>query len=167
LVAPPGGVPRIAEYAGRGTLLGWLRVAAIRLAIDLLRQSGATPPAKEDQLLDQIGGGDPELDVIKERYRDEVNAALRDAFSSLSAEQRNLLRLAYRDGRSIDEIGSLLGAHRSTAARWIAEARDTILQAAQEKLAGRLRLTPAELESLIRLLRSQLHLSVSRLLITP
>jgi RNA polymerase sigma-70 factor, ECF subfamily len=166
LVAPPGEVPRIAEYAGRGTLTSWVRVAAIRLAIDLLKQSGATAPGGEDELLDQIGGGDPELEAIKERYREQVNAALRDAFAALSAEQRNLLRLSYRDGRSIDEIGALLGAHRSTAARGIAEARDAILAGAQRLLGERLRLTPSELESLVRLLRSQLHLSVSRLLIT-
>jgi len=161
-----GRPPRIAEYGGRGTLTSWLRVAAIRLAIDLLRKAGAAPPPDDgaDPMLEHIGGGDPELEVIKERFRDQVNAALRDAFAVLTAEQRNLLRLSYRDGRSIDEIGALLGAHRSTAARKIAEARELILGEARRQLEASLHLTPAELQSLIRLLRSQLHLSISWLL---
>jgi RNA polymerase sigma-70 factor (ECF subfamily) len=167
LVAAPGGLPRIAEYSGRGTLTSWLRVAAIRLAIDMLKQLGAVRPPLEDTsepMLDHLRGDDPELEVIKERYRDEVNQALSDAFSALSAEQRNLLRLSYRDGRSIDEIGALMAAHRATVARWIADARESILDETRRRLQERLRLTPAELQSLIRLLRSQLYLSVSRLL---
>jgi RNA polymerase sigma-70 factor, ECF subfamily len=167
LVAPPGEVPRIADYAGRGSLVSWLRVAAIRLAIDQLQASGAAAPPPGDagdELLDQIRGGDPELELVKERYRNEVNAALLEAFGALSAPQRNVLRLSYRDGRSIDEIGALLGAHRSTAARWIAEARQTILDEARRRLEAQLGLSPAEVQSLLRVLRSQLHLSVSRLL---
>jgi RNA polymerase sigma-70 factor (ECF subfamily) len=145
LVAPPGEVPRIAEYAGRGSLSSWLRVAAIRLAIDALTESGATRPPPDDEsgpMFDQLRGDDAELELVKEQHLGEVNQALREAFGALSAEQRNLLRLSYRDGRSIDEIG------------------------ARRRLEARLRLTPAELQSLIRLLRSQLHLSVSRLLRT-
>lgn len=165
LVAAPGGVPRIADYGGRGSLTSWLRVAAIRLAIDVLKEGGAVP-IEDEPMLDHLGGADPELDAVKERYRDEVNGALRDAFSVLSAEQRNLLRLSYRDGRSIDEIGALLHVHRSNAARRVAGARDAVLEEARRRLEASLRLTPAELQSLIRLLRSQLHLSLSRLLRT-
>lgn len=167
LVAPPGDVPRIAEYAGRGSLTSWVRVAAIRLALDLLKDSAerATPLDDDHEpILAHLRSDDPELDVIKERYRDEVNAALRDAFATLSPTQRNLLRLSYRDGRSIDELGALFSAHRATVARWIAQAREAILDDARRRLEARLRLTPTELQSLIRLVRSQLHLSVSRLL---
>lgn len=166
LVAAPGAVPRIADYGGRGTLVSWLRVAAIRLAIDLLRESGdvRSAPSDDEPMLGQVGADDPELATIKERYRAEVSEAMRDAFSLLSPTQRNLLRLSYRDNRSIDEIGTLLSAHRSTVARWIADARETILDGARQKLQKRLALTPSEAESLLRLLRSQLHLSVTRLL---
>jgi RNA polymerase sigma-70 factor (ECF subfamily) len=166
LVAAPGGVPRIVEYGGRGSLTSWLRVAAIRLAIDLLKQGGAPPPEAEP-MLEQLGDSDPELELIKERYREQVNAALRDAFSALSAEQRNLLRLSYRDGRSIDELGALLNVHRATAARRVQEAREAILDCARRRLSEELQLGTDELRSLLALLRSQLHLSVSRLLRTP
>jgi RNA polymerase sigma-70 factor (ECF subfamily) len=160
-------VPRIAEYGGRGSLTSWVRVAAIRLALDALADSGATRPPPDEEgaaLYDQLHADDPELELIRERHRDDVNAALRDAFAALSAEQRNLLRLSYRDGRSIDEIGALLATPRATVARWIARAREAVLEDARRSLEARLHLTPSELQSLVELLRSQLHLSVSRLL---
>jgi RNA polymerase sigma-70 factor (ECF subfamily) len=162
LVAEPGSVPRIAEYGGRGTLTAWLRVAAIRLAIDAFRRAGNAPP--DDEPLEQISGDDPELEIVRDRYRAELNDALREAFAVLTAEQRNLLRLNYRDGRSIDDIAALLSVHRATVARRIAEAREAILDETRRRFETRLGLSPAELQSLIRLLRSQLHLSVSRLL---
>jgi hypothetical protein len=55
-------------------------------------------------------GDDPELDVIKERYHDEVSA------------------------------------HRATVARWIAQAREAILDEARRRLEARLRFSPTELQ---------------------
>lgn len=170
LVAAPGEVPRIADYGGRGSLTSWVRVAAIRIALDLLKPTPERPATLDDDhgpILEHLRSDDPELDVIKERYRDEVNGALRDAFATLSATQRNLLRLSYRDGRSIDELGALFSVHRATVARWIAEAREAILDDARRRLEAKLGLTPSELQSLLQVVRSQLHLSVSRLLETP
>lgn len=168
-------VPRIAEYGGRGTLDSWLRVAAVRLAIDLLRQSdvvlaprlGGDGDGERDggePLLDQLRGDDIELHLLREHHRAAVNQALRVGFESLSAEQRNLLRLNYRDGRSIDEIGALLRAHRATVARWIAAAREQVLVATRQELGRALALPDGDLDSVIRALGSQLHLSMSRIL---
>lgn len=167
LVAEPDRVPRIAEYGGRGSLTAWVRVAAVRLAIDLLRQSDVALDAQDDPdagVLEPLHGDDPELGVLRERYAAQLNVALRDAFATLDPAQRNLLRLNYRDGRSIDEIGALLSVHRATVARRIAAARQQLLDEARALLLERLQLPEQELDSLIRALRSQIHLSVSRLL---
>ena len=51
LVAAPGARPRIGEYAGRGPLLAWVRVAAVRAALDILHAGGAR------------GGGDVEPEI--------------------------------------------------------------------------------------------------------
>jgi RNA polymerase sigma-70 factor (ECF subfamily) len=168
LVAEPDRLPRIAEYGGRGSLTAWVRVAAVRLAIDLLRQSDivADPPSETDSdaLLADVQGNDAELSLLRDRYVDELNTALRDAFATLTAEQRNYLRLNYRDGRSIDEIAAVIQVHRATVARRIAAARQQLLDEARALLHERLRLPPGELDSLIGALRGHLHLSVSRLL---
>lgn len=169
LVATDDQLPRIVEYGGRGTLDSWLRVAAVRLAIDLLRQSDVLPtdaPIDDaEPLFDQLRGDDVELQALRGRHRVAVNEALRVGFAALSAEQRNLLRLNYRDGRSIDEIGALYKAHRATVARWIAAAREQVLVATRIALRESVgALSDEEVDSLIAALGSQLHLSMSRVL---
>ena len=50
LVPAPGAAPKIAEYSGRGALASWLRVVALRTAIDLRRRhdEGLPPPEPRD-----------------------------------------------------------------------------------------------------------------------
>src|SRR5581483_4498624 len=43
LVAPPGGAPKIAEYGGAGALHAWVRVAALRTALNLRRNRDDQP----------------------------------------------------------------------------------------------------------------------------
>ncbi len=95
LVAGPGAAPRIARYGGRGRLAAWVRISALRMAVDLGRARGERfTEAREPAALDLLGAApDPELDLMKARYRDDFEGAFRDALLALSAEQRNLLRL--------------------------------------------------------------------------
>ncbi len=171
VAATADAVPRLAEYGGRGRLEAWVRVAATRLAIDLQRARGLVldpddqqEPRGGDGLLGRLAAEDAELELLRRRHAAALQQALVDAFAGLAPEQRNLLRLSYRDGRSIDEIGALFGVHRATVARRIAQAREQILAASRDLLEERLALASGELDSLIGALRSHVHLSVSRLL---
>ena len=163
----PGERPRIADYAGRGPLQAWVRVAATRAAIDYLRSAGARFGAEvqPDDLSPDPGAGDsPEIDYMKERYRPQFKAAFQAALRELDSEQRNVLRLHVVEGLNIDEIGSLFKVHRSTVARWIAAARRQVLAAAREKLSDELGLSAPEFDSLAGVVRSQLDLSVANIL---
>ena len=53
--------------------------------------------------------------------------------------------------------------HRATVARWLAELREHLLAATRAHLAESLQLKEDELDSLIRLLRTELSLSLSPL----
>jgi RNA polymerase sigma-70 factor, ECF subfamily len=168
LVASFGAPPKITEYSGRGPLTSWLRVVAIRAAADLQRGAAARPREDDEEAAEALAvDWDPEFSHLKERYRVEFKEAFQIAFAQLTSKQRNVLRLHVVDGLSIDQIGVILRVHRSTAARWIASTREVILAHAQRLLEERLRLRPGEFESLARLLRSQLDLSVTRLLKSP
>src|SRR5262249_17829438 len=103
-------------------------------------------------------------DYIKLRYRDEFREAFTNAFSLLSSQQRNVLRLHLLDGVTLEQLAATFGVHRSTIARWLAESRAAVLQGTRKGLRTRLRIAPAELESLIGLLRSQLDVSLHGLL---
>jgi RNA polymerase sigma-70 factor (ECF subfamily) len=164
-VGRPGAPPKIGDYAGRGPLGGWLRVAAVRAALNFFEQ------AKGDRLV--VGEAvdearhptapDPELSFLKLHYRDEVQRALRDALASLETDERNVLRLYVLDGLSIDRIAAVYGVHRATAARWVTRGRDALLRGTRELLRQRLRIDEAEVESILAVVRSQMDLTPSTL----
>jgi RNA polymerase sigma-70 factor (ECF subfamily) len=161
---PPG----LDSFGGRGPLTSWLRAAAVRAALNLRRRKidQATDSAEEVSERILIPGQDPELDFIKARYRDEFKAALREAFSALSDEQRNVLHLHVVGGLSTPRIATLFKVNQSTVSRWIAAARESIFTQTRTLLGERLGLRTGEFESLVRLLRSQLDLSIGGLLST-
>jgi RNA polymerase sigma-70 factor (ECF subfamily) len=161
--------PKICHYAGEGELETWLRVVATRHAIDLARRerAGRRNLDEESQLLDLADAcDDPELQLLKERYRVEFKEAFESAFATLGREQRNLLRYQVLEGLSIDEIGLLYQVHRATAARRLARVREDLLERTRETLLARLKLQPgaSEFESILRLIQSELQVSITRLL---
>ena len=161
-VAEAGATPRIADYSGEGPLGAWVRVVAQRTTLSLLRKKSDAPlddAHAEDAALAEAG--DPELDVIRGRYRSEFAAAFKDALGAQSSEARNLLRLHFLDGLSIDKLAVVLQCHRATAARRIQAVRESVFDETRRLLQERLRIPPSDMDSLVRLLQSQLDLSIS------
>jgi RNA polymerase sigma-70 factor (ECF subfamily) len=166
LVPRDGGAPKLAGYSGRGPLAKWVRVAATRTALNL-RASGPPEVLESDRELEQRlpPAADPERAMLQARYQGEFQAALEAAIADLTVQERNVLRLHFLDGLGIDAIGDLYRIHRATAARWIARGRERLLEATRLRLRERLRVEEAELDSLMRLVRSKLDLSLRGLLL--
>jgi RNA polymerase sigma-70 factor, ECF subfamily len=170
LLVTDGGIPKIADYAGRGPLDVWLRVVAVRAAVSLLRARDPIGKGSGDTVADEAllraasSSNDPELDLIKARYAGEFKAALEGALRSLPTKERTTLRLHFVDGLNIDQIGTIFRVHRSTVARWIARSREQLLEEVRRVLTTELRLTPTEFQSLMGDVESRLHLSLHRLL---
>jgi len=166
LVARDGRAPRLADYSGRGPLAKWVRVAAARTALNLRERVSGEALESESELEQRLPAApDPERALLKARYQGEFQAALEAAIADLSVEERNVLRLHFLDGLGIDAIGTVYNIHRSTAARWIVRGRERLLEATRLRLRERLRVEEAELDSLMRLVRSQLELSLRGLLL--
>jgi RNA polymerase sigma-70 factor (ECF subfamily) len=149
--------PRILDYSGRGPLVAWVGISAVRLALNLIRAerpNDAAPPALVEP---ETLGPDPELDYLKTRYAAEVNAAFHGALRSLSSRARNLLRLHYGRGLSMDQIAGLYHVHRLTVLRWIDGAREALRRETRRALSRELRLRPEELESLMVLVESRVE----------
>ncbi len=162
-VALPNGAPRITGYRGRGPLLAFVRVAAIRLALGLIRAgAGLEHESLDEELAD--AAIDPELLVMKEIYREEFKQSFAAAMGKLAPRDLTLLRHQIVDGLSIDRIGVIYGIHRATAARQLADARKHLAETTQAELKARLKLEPSEVDSIIRLVLSQIDISVKRLL---
>jgi RNA polymerase sigma-70 factor (ECF subfamily) len=168
-VAQGSAPPRVMEYAGDGNLGGLIRVAATRAAIDLQRGARRERASGEDEaILEQLAaGGDPELDYLKRRYRQELREAIEHALRSLEPRERILLRMHLVDRLNIDELGKLHGAHRATTARWLRAIRERVGDEAKRRLRARLGVDREELDSMLRLLASQLDASFERVLAEP
>lgn len=138
-----GGKAKIEDYRGRGELRGWLRVVAVREALQLLRARRREAPLPDD-LATRLEAAPPTMNADEQRTFREAFAA---ALATLTPRDRNLLRQQYLYGATIDELGTLYGVHRATAARWIAQIRDTLLQRTRQHVADALHLTGTELES--------------------
>ena len=155
--------PRIADYSGRGTLASWLRVAALRAASNFRRSEGARDRAAARAPAAPAVPLDPELALVRSRHSSEFERALGDAFAGLDERERNLLRLHFLDGLGIDGLAPVFGVHRATVARWLAAARTRLHDAVIELLRARLAVDARELESLLRVVRSDLEISLQTL----
>jgi RNA polymerase sigma-70 factor, ECF subfamily len=164
-VAEPGGAPRIAAYAGRGPLATWVRVTAVRTALNLRGSRDREAPTTESQLAAIAPAvDDPSLRHLKERFAVEFRAALARACEKLADRDRTVLRLRFIDELNIDQIGAIYAVHRATVARWIARIRDELFAGTREELRAVLKLDDDEFDSLLRLAHSQLDLSISAVL---
>ncbi|HEU0036293.1 MAG TPA: sigma factor-like helix-turn-helix DNA-binding protein [Kofleriaceae bacterium] len=161
LVADGDRPPRIASYSGRGSLGGWIRVAAVRLARDISRSERAEQKRRED--LDP-GAIDPELGYLKQAYGVAVSTAVQDALAALDGEARALLRMHYVDGLTIDQVGTAFGKSRATSARMLAAARMTLLDDIRRRLVGIVGIRTDEADSLVAFVRSRLEVSLARAL---
>lgn len=162
-VADDGGPGKILEYSGRGDLRRWVRSIAIRTCLNLRRKGARELLASDDEVINGVArDDDPEIDYMKRRYRNEFRAAFLEALRSLDDRQQNLLRYHHVDGLNIDEIGAIYRVHRVTAYRWLEKAREALVTRTQKLLRAQLQVEKHELESIMRMIQSQLHVSLIR-----
>jgi RNA polymerase sigma-70 factor (ECF subfamily) len=160
----PTSAGKISEYGGRGDLRRWVRSVAVRTCLNEMRKGKREVLVDDDQLIAQhaTSGDDPEIEYMKRTYSEQFRQAFADALQQLGAREQTLLRYHHVDGLNIDEIGAIYRVHRVTAFRWIEKAKDQLVKATLELLRTRLKLPSKELDSVLRMIRSQIHLSLVR-----
>lgn len=154
LLVDPG---RITDYAGTGALLRWVRAAAVRTALNLVERRTRQSQTELPPSSLSAAATDPDLRLIRSRYREPFKAALTASLARLDPEARLLLRQYYADGLGVEALGRLYRVSASTCSRRLAAARDHL----SELLRGELTQIAqgSELESLVRDLQSQLTFS--------
>jgi RNA polymerase sigma-70 factor (ECF subfamily) len=163
LVGTMSAPPRIATYSGRGPLGGWIAVGVQRMLLMIRRHESAEDRARRfgDDL--DAAVGDPELDFIKDRYRDQFQVATQKALAALDDRERMIFRLHLVDGVTIERIAQSYGVSHSTISRWFAGAREKVIKEAERAIRSELQISPHEFDSIKRLVLSQLDLSLSGL----
>ncbi|HCF60833.1 MAG TPA: transcriptional regulator [Myxococcales bacterium] len=160
--AGPG---KIADYSGRGPLATWVRMAAIRTALNLVRETRRDVPIEQAPLAAlAMPAAPPELGFVKARYRGDFKACFEAAFAALEPRGRTLLKLQLIDGLTTTKIARIYRVDASTVRRWLIEARRALLEGTRSALAQRLNLDAGELDSLVAALVTQLDESVRRIL---
>ncbi len=162
---------KILLYGGRGSLAGWLRVIAVREArASLQKQARELPVSDVEGFAAKSAGGysailelagDPEYAYIKHHFRSELKAIFPIALRTLEIRDRNLLRLEMLNGLHHQQIAKIYNVHRTTVLRWLHAAESKLSEEIRRLVKAKLKLGDTELESLLRLVRSQLSLSIA------
>jgi RNA polymerase sigma-70 factor, ECF subfamily len=156
--------PKLLGYRGHGHLAAFVRVIALRIAN---RQKQRAAGRKKDRELPESLAAkdlDPEVALLKKRFAREFQAALAATLEGLSSDERNLLKLHYLDGLTLEGVADVYRVSRATAARSLARARGRIIEETQRRLADRLGASSPGTKTLISLLESDLNLSIGRLI---
>jgi len=166
LVATPESPPKIAEYGGQGALLAWVRIIAVRISIKLSAHQKPALEQDADTVLSALPepGTAPDMDFIKQHHREDLRQAMREAFASLSSEDRYLLRLYFVDQLSMYDLVPLLRVSQPTISRRLKSAREKVYTETRRHLQARLGLSPTDFQSFMRLLDSQFEVRISQLL---
>jgi RNA polymerase sigma-70 factor (ECF subfamily) len=156
-----GSTARLSRYGGRGALGAWLVVSAARYA-QKAKTRTKEEVSSDDALLDRIGAAEEDLalKLFKTEHHQAFTEAVKQAFRRISLKDRNLLRHHYLDSVETGELARLFGVHRATAVRWIASAREAFVAAFRDELSARLSVQRLDVDSIARLFKSHLDISL-------
>ena len=159
-VAPGEDVPapKILGFSGRGKLRGWLQVTATRAAVRLEKVGRRALPL-DDSL--HAGPGDLELDYLRRAYGPVFQEAFREALAELPVADRLLLRQRFALHLTVTELGALHQVHHATISRRVIDARERLVATTRTVMMSRLRVGRAEVSSILRLIQSEVDITLS------
>ena len=153
---------KLAQFQGTGPLAQWVASVAGREALGALRRKKPLDTLSDDDLFDSAD--DPQLVALKSQHSSDFKQAFQAAVEELPPRDRAVLRAMIVDDRTINEIAAVYGIHRVTASRWVSEIRHALLKGTRNRLRSRLSLEDSNLDSAMRMIDSNLDLSLYRLL---
>ena len=163
LMPRANGPTRILGYAGRGSLKGWLRAVAARTGLRVKAPPGGKVAIELDETAHADGIEDMELAFMKKQYGDAFHAAFGIAIAGLEAKDRLLLKQRFRYRLTVEELGRQHGVNAGTISRWVAAARERLAADTRAEMVRQLGLGRGDVSSIIRLIQSQLDVSLSAL----
>ncbi len=168
-VGVSGKPPTILQYTGQGALGGWVRISAVRTALNLLASEKSNQPRLDEAsevASAMVPDSDPELDLIRASCKEEFTAAFREAMASLSRRDRSMLRFTFIERVLPARIAAIYGVHRTTVMRWIDAAQEEVLARTRALMMERLSLTTSECDRIFSLVKSRMDISIRSLLNT-
>jgi len=165
LVGEGSGGPRLAKYTGRGAIMAWLKAVATSMAIDESRRLRPERHGNEDELVATASTeAGPEAKLLNEQQKVHFNAAFREALTTLTPQERTVMRMKFVDDLAIEDIGKAFAVHRTTAMRWLDKAQQQVMAETRKVLGKRLGMGSRDVDSLLRALQPSINERISRLL---
>ncbi len=165
LLVSDGEPARIASYLGRGPLVHWVQVTAMRAAQTSKRKKA--PRRVDVDMADMalsVLEDDPEVAPLAKQLKQPFQAAFKEALAELTTRERNLLRLYLVEGVSADTIGTMYRVHRATVARWIARARRKVQAGTRKRLSDQEVVGTSSFESVMGHVMTGIDLSLATFL---
>jgi len=108
-------VSKLASYTGRGSLEGWLRTVLAQEHVNRYRKQKRFVSMEEEADEGTQFAAPEAQPVVAADPR--LEGATDEALAALTSEDRFLLSAYYLDGRTLAEIGRMIGTHESTISR--------------------------------------------------
>lgn len=163
-VARIEGKTRIATFHGAGSLRGFVRVVATRIALNEATRGFREVSDELDEAMEASEAESPDVAYMRELYSSELRELIPLAFARLEASAQLMLRQHYVDGLTLDEMTTLHQVHRATIKRRLADARETVRVGLRELLQAKLGLPHGELERLLASVQSRFRITLQRFL---
>jgi RNA polymerase sigma-70 factor (ECF subfamily) len=163
-----GADPLILSYSGTGKLASWLGVVASRRALKHLR--GRQPEPLDSRLLRLVEReslqrtSGPEQAHMAARYHAEFVEALRRSAATLPERDREVLKLYFVEGRTVQQLGAALGVHHATAARWVQRAKESLVAGLRRLMMEKLQVGSSTCDSVLALIGHDWQDSIRALL---
>lgn len=150
------------SYLGTGALTHWVRAVAGRQALMSLRRNKPTAPLDDEAIYEAFS--DPVIGQLKSEYRAKFKNALHQSVAQLDTRDRIIMRALAIEGHTVTDIAQTYKVHRVTASRWVSRIRKTLFSQTRALLCQELDITEDEVQSMIRLIESQMEMSLARVL---
>ena len=153
--------PRIASYAGVGPLWAWVRVASIRIAVDVMAADASSPSEDGRLVSNALPAVVPEDEVARAAYGPLIQRALEAAIAELSPRDKSVMRFHFLEQLTLDAVANIYRVHRATVARWLVSIKRGLLRAVRARLSVDLGTSPSEFRSLLEVVMSDLRISLA------
>ncbi len=127
-------VSKLESYTGRGSLEGWLRTVLAQEYVNRYRAGRRNVSLEEREEEGHQLPAPPREESVAPDPR--LNAAIDGALAGLEAEDRLILAAYYLDGRTLAQVGRMLGVHESTISRKLEKIAAGLRKRILEKLVG-------------------------------
>ena len=163
---PSGRKPLFEYFHGRSKLSTWLRAVLAQRYVDEIRRAeklkSIDDNANEDleearaaAIVAAPARRHPSLDPANEKYLVSLQTAMSAALDSLNPRDRLRLAYYYADGRTLAEIGRLLGEHEATVSRKLDRTRRNLHQTVRSDLREHKKMSEAQVAECLEYARKE------------